>query len=159
MVLFEVFLEKLAVAVLSGRLFWNLIISLKHLIYLVLVQVTIFYLEAATMYSNSSEAKFFFQLLGNMFFCMIYFFRHCPLFQNERSTLLSIAKNIDNKLLDHSDLHLTQVLLFDDANTNTSILNPTIDSVVSSQRFGKLLFWTANFLYSTAALFLILDLC
>ena len=159
MVLFEVFLEKLVVAVLSGRLFWNLIISLKHLIYLVLVQVTIFYLEAATMYSNSSEAKFFFQLLGNMFFCMIYFFRHCPLFQNERSTLLSIAKNIDNKLLDHSDLHLTQVLLFDDANTNTSILNPTIDSVVSSQRFEKLLFWTANFLHSTAALFLVPDLC
>ena len=69
-------------------------------------------------------------------------------------TLLSTVKNIDSKLLDHSNLCLTQVILFCDAslyvNTNSSILNATIDFVISSKRFEESFFRTANFLQSTA---------
>ena len=56
----------------------------------------------------------------------LHFFLHWPLFQNEGLILLSIVKNIDSQLLDYSDLHLTQILLFGskslDVNTNSSIL-------------------------------------
>ena len=50
-------------------------------------------------------------------------------------------KNIDSKLLAYSDLRLIQVLLFGDisldVNTNSSIINATIDFVISSKRFEK----------------------
>ena len=58
--------------------------------------------------------------------------------------LLSIVKNIDSKLLDYCDLRLTQILLFRDTslniNTNSSILNGTIDFAISFKRFEEPLF-------------------
>ena len=73
----------------------------------------------------------------------VHYFLHCPLFQNERLILLNIVKNIDSKLFD-SDLRLTQILLFGDksldVNTNSSILNATIDFVLSSKRFEEPIF-------------------
>ena len=70
-------------------------------------------------------------------------FSPLSLFQNERLILLNIVKNIDSKLFD-SDLRLTQILLFGDksldVNTNSSILNATIDFVLSSKRFEEAIF-------------------
>ena len=69
----------------------------------------------------------------------VHFFLHYPQFQNEKLIFLSIVKNIDIKLLDYSDLRLAHILLFGDtllhANTNSSILNATIDFVISSTSF------------------------
>ena len=74
----------------------------------------------------------------------VHFFLHCPLFQNEMLILLSIVKNIDSKLLNYNDLRLTQILLFGDksldVNSNSSILNATIDFVISSRKFEEPLF-------------------
>ena len=48
-----------------------------------------------------------------------------------------IVKNIDSKLLDYSDLRLTQILLFGDTllnvNTNSSVLNTTMNFVISKK--------------------------
>ena len=64
----------------------------------------------------------------------LHFFLHCPLLQNERLVVLSTAKNIDSKLLNYSDLHSTQILLFDDTsldiNSNSSVFNAAIDFVI-----------------------------
>ena len=43
--------------------------------------------------------------------CM-HFFLHCPLFQNQRWILLHTVPNVESKLFDYSDLHLTKILLF-----------------------------------------------
>ena len=68
----------------------------------------------------------------------------CTVFRNERLILLNIVKNIDNRLLDHSNLCLTQIFLFGntslDVYTNPSNLNAIIDFVISSKRFEKPLF-------------------
>ena len=49
-----------------------------------------------------------------------------------------------SKLLNHSDLRLTQVLLFGetslDVNANSSVLNATIDFIISVKRFEEPLF-------------------
>ena len=46
-----------------------------------------------------------------------------------------------SKLLNHCDLRLTQVLLFGktslDVNTNSSVLNATIDFIISVKRFEE----------------------
>ena len=69
---------------------------------------------------------------------------HCLPPQNERFAPLSIVKNIDNKLLDYSDLLPTQIHLFGDtspyANTNLSTLNATIDFAISFE------IWRTTFL-------------
>ena len=60
-----------------------------------------------------------------------------PLFIKERLIFLSLVKNIDSKLLDYSDLCLSQILLFGDTsldvNTNSAIYNATIDFIISSK--------------------------
>ena len=77
----------------------------------------------------------------NDFESAIHFFLHCPLYSNERRTLLSNFINIDHKLLDNTDFSLTQTLLF--ANTtfnikeNTKIINLTIAFVLSTKRFDE----------------------
>ena len=71
----------------------------------------------------------------------LHIFLHCSIFENERIILLSIVKNIDSNLFDYSDLCLTQVLLFGnislDLNTNSPILNGTIDFIICSKRFEE----------------------
>ena len=42
----------------------------------------------------------------------IHFFLHCPLYSNERHTLLNGSVNIDHRLLDNTDFSLTEILLF-----------------------------------------------
>ena len=72
------------------------------------------------------------------------FFIHCPIFTNERYTLLSTLSSIDCNLLNNTGFVLTQTLLFGNlsfnSNKNLEILNATIDYILSTKRFGKLLF-------------------
>ena len=60
-----------------------------------------------------------------------------------------IVKNIDSKLLDYSDLRLTQILLFGDTsldvNTNSSVLNATMNFVLSSKKFEEPRFLDCQF--------------
>ena len=74
----------------------------------------------------------------------IQFFFHCPLYSNERCTLLSSLGKIDYKLWDGTDTFPTQILLFGHSsfttNDNTKIINLTIDFILSTKRFdGTLL--------------------
>ena len=65
------------------------------------------------------------------------------LYSNERPTILSSLVNIDHKLLDNTDFSLTQTLLFGNTTFNakesTKIINLTIDFVLSTKIFDKLL--------------------
>ena len=69
----------------------------------------------------------------------IHFFLHCPLYSNERCTLLNSVSKTENKLLDSTDTSLTQILLFGNSsfttNDNTKIINLTINFVQSTKRF------------------------
>ena len=68
---------------------------------------------------------------------------HCPLFADERKTFLSNIKSINHKFLEQNDSTLTQTLLFGDpassVETNTLILNTTIQYVLSTKRFEEAL--------------------
>ena len=60
-----------------------------------------------------------------------HFLLHCPIFHDERHTLLSTLNNIDSKILESNDSYSTQTLLFGstsfDSETNTLVLNATIN--------------------------------
>ena len=68
---------------------------------------------------------------------------HCPLFADERKTFLSNIKSINHKFLEQNDSTLTQTFLYGDpassVETNTLILNATIQYVLSSKRFEEAL--------------------
>ena len=49
---------------------------------------------------------------GNDVESVIHFFLHCPLYSNERCTLLNSISKTGHKLLDSTDSSLTQTLLF-----------------------------------------------
>ena len=87
---------------------------------------------------------------GNDVESAIHFFLHCPLYSNERRTLLNSLVNIDHTLLDNTDFSLTQILLFDNTtfNTkeNTKIINLTIDFGLSTKKFDEPLLWIVFFL-------------
>ena len=74
----------------------------------------------------------------------IHYFLHCPLFTIERRTLLNTVSEIDNKLLDSNESNLIQHLLFGDPSrdteTNTKILNATVNYVFTTKRFDERLF-------------------
>ena len=78
---------------------------------------------------------------GNDVESAIHFFLHCPLYSNERRTLLNSLVNIDHTLLDNTDFSLTQILLFGNttfnAIENTKIINLTTDFVLSTKRFDE----------------------
>ena len=73
-----------------------------------------------------------------------HFLLHCPIYNNNRSSLLSTIRNIDYKLLEITDSSLTHTLLYGnpsfDIITNSLILNATIDFILSTKRFEKALF-------------------
>ena len=66
------------------------------------------------------------------------------MYYDERHTLLSITKNIDCRLLDVTETVFIKTLLFgncsDDAQTNTQILNATIEYILTTKRFDESLF-------------------
>ena len=69
---------------------------------------------------------------------------HCPVYNDERHTLLSLIKNIDCRLLDVNETVLIKTFLFGncsvDAHTNTQILNATIECILTIKRFDGSLF-------------------
>ena len=73
-----------------------------------------------------------------------YFLLHCPINNNDRSSLLCNIRNIDCKLLEITNSSLTQMLLYGnpsfDIITNSLILNATIDFILSTKRFEEALF-------------------
>ena len=72
------------------------------------------------------------------------FLLHCPIYNNDWSSLLSTIRNIDCKLLEITDSSLTQTLLYGNPSfyiiTNSLILNATIDFILSTKRFEEALF-------------------
>ena len=69
---------------------------------------------------------------------------NCPLFTNERSTLISTLRNVDSKPFHNTDSLLTNILLSDkeslNINQNTAILNATMKFTLSAKIFDKSLF-------------------
>ena len=70
-----------------------------------------------------------------------HFLLHGPIFYDKRHTLLSTLNNIDSKILETNDSSMTQTLLFGstsfDSETNTLVLNATIDYILSTERFEQ----------------------
>ena len=64
-----------------------------------------------------------------------------PVYNNDRSSRLSTIKNNDCKLLENTDTSLTQTLLYGnsslDINTNSPILNATINFILSAKGFEE----------------------
>ena len=80
-----------------------------------------------------------------------HFLLHCPIYSNVQSLLLVIIRNIDCKLLENTETSLTQAVLYGntylDINTNSLILNATIDFILSTKRFEGALFKRNNHQY------------
>ena len=74
----------------------------------------------------------------------IHYFLYFPPYTNERYTFLSTISEIDNELLDSNQSTLIQHLLFGnpcrDTDTNTKILNATVNHVFSAKRSDERLF-------------------
>ena len=72
------------------------------------------------------------------------FLLHCPAYIIERRTLLSALVNIDNNLIGLCEPALIRALLFGsnsfDTDTNTNVLNATIEYILSTKRFDEPLF-------------------
>ena len=73
-----------------------------------------------------------------------HFFLQCPLFINERCTLLSTIRRLASKLLDCKNFVLKQTLLFGNTSqtlsNNFKIMNALIDYILSSKRFDEPIF-------------------
>ena len=74
----------------------------------------------------------------------VHFLLHCSTYITEKRTLLSTLVNIDNNLLDLCEPVLIRTVLFGsnsfDIDANTNVLNATIEYILSTKRFDKLLF-------------------
>ena len=73
-----------------------------------------------------------------------HFFLYCPLFTNQRRTLLSTVNDIDSSLTNTNDSILTYILLFGkaslDTSTNTLLLNATMNYIISTNIFEGSIF-------------------
>ena len=78
---------------------------------------------------------------------VLYLF-HCPNFSDERSIFLNNLRSIDENVLSGSDSGISETVLFGifsfNDTKNTSILNTTIDYILSTKRFDVPL---TNFLF------------
>ena len=74
----------------------------------------------------------------------VYFFLHCPLFPDERITFFNTLSNLDCKLFNNTNSLLTYILLFGkeslNTNQNMTILNLTIEFILSTKIFSESLF-------------------
>ena len=72
-----------------------------------------------------------------------HFFLHCPLFDDKRITLLSTLSKTDFKLIKTNESSLTETLLSGiplfDLKKNSLILSPSIDYILSTEKFEELL--------------------
>ena len=73
-----------------------------------------------------------------------HFLLQCSLFLKERQVLMNINRDIDSSLVDQNENSLCYPLLFGNENMNDSdkahILNATIESILSTERFNAPLF-------------------
>ena len=87
-----------------------------------------------------------------------HFLLHCPIFRDKRYTLLGTLRNIGCKLLESTDSCLTETLLFGstslDPETNSLILNATIDFILSTKRFEEPLLWEVLFITGISFLYI-----
>ena len=71
---------------------------------------------------------------------------HCPMYNDERHTILSTIKSINCRLLDVTETILIKTLLFGncsvDAETNTQILNATSEYILTTKRLDESLFYS-----------------
>ena len=69
----------------------------------------------------------------------VHYLLHCPIFSDERSIFLNNIRSIDENILSGSDSRISETLLFGISSfndtKNTSILNTTIDYILSTKRF------------------------
>ena len=69
----------------------------------------------------------------------VHYHLHCPIFSDERLIFFNNIRSIDENVLSGSDSRISETLLFgisSFSNTkNTSILNTTIDYILSTKRF------------------------
>ena len=69
---------------------------------------------------------------------------HCLLYTNKRLALLNVIQGIDNSILELTDSHIVEVLLygrkFIDISSNANILKATIDFLLETKRFDERLF-------------------
>ena len=67
---------------------------------------------------------------------------------NERLASLHVIQGIDNSILELTDSHIVEVLLYEknflDILSNTNILNATIDFLLETKRFDESLFQSKN---------------
>ena len=77
----------------------------------------------------------------------VHYLLHCPIFSDERSIFFNNIRSIDENVLSGSDPKISDTLLFGISSfndtKNTSILNTTIDYILSTKRFDVPLtnFW------------------
>ena len=68
-----------------------------------------------------------------------HYFISCPIFDAERSTLLNNTRQIAPSILNLNHSQITHVLLYGDSSlkneTNTEILNSTMNYILSTKRF------------------------
>ena len=73
-----------------------------------------------------------------------HFLLHCPIFHDKIHTLLTTLNDNDCKILESTDSYLAQTLLFGctsfDLQTNTLVLNATVDYILSTERIEESLF-------------------
>ena len=76
---------------------------------------------------------------GNDIETLAHIFLHCPHYCHERSTFLNTIRNINRHIFDKNDLQITEILLHGDSSlddeSNTLILNATIDFLFATKRF------------------------
>ena len=69
----------------------------------------------------------------------VHYLLHCPIFSDERSIFFNNIRRIDENVLSDSDPKTSDTLLFGitsfNDTKNTSILNTTIDYILSTKRF------------------------
>ena len=69
---------------------------------------------------------------------------HYSLYNNQWLALLNVIQDIDNSILELTDSHIVEVLLYGrkflDISSNTNILNATIDVLLETKRFDERLF-------------------
>ena len=74
----------------------------------------------------------------------MHFFLHCTNFLIPRQTFFQKIRNIDDSILSQSEMHLTQIFLYDNQNYHSSIdrviIISTIEYLISTERFKCLLF-------------------
>ena len=69
----------------------------------------------------------------------VYYLLHCSIFSDERSIFFDNIRSIDENVLSGSDSRISETLLFGTSSfndtKNQSILNTTIDYILSTKRF------------------------